>query len=511
MKKNTILNLSRVSNYYNLYKGDHFLNDDIVNDLNIDDLFLKINCTSSKVGQQYLYHQLRVCNNSVEKINNFRDKLNHFNLKLNEENKLQLKLFLEKINHEIDYEIILSFESETKKNNKRAYLKFYLTFVFLIYFAFIINPTIWFLSTLIISFIVNFIIYFRFKIDKTYFFIVFNRIYNLINVCKIIQNYLRKNNFDMEQKINYINIKKKFTFFSFFNKTNPITQDPFALLFYLIIQILKVITLVEILWFDKFENNMKLIKDDLLKIYKYIGEIDTLLSVNEFRNKQPFFCEPNFIISEKNILNVEEIYHPLLDNFVSNNFNLKNNCIITGSNMSGKSTFIKTIAINAILANSIYTCCAKKYETSFFDVLTSVNLKDNLFDNTSFYLQEIIKLKEIINISTNNIRKKIIIIDEILKGTNHYDRILISKSILNYLSLNKNNIIFVTTHDLDLVVLLNKTFDKYYFEETFIENNLLFDYKIKQGISNSKNAIKLLKYIDFPIEIINDINVSSEK
>lgn len=218
-----------------------------------------------------------------------------------------------------------------------------------------------------------------------------------------------------------------------------------------------------------------------------------------FRQSLPHFCLPAFVENEK--IEVTDIYHPLIDAPVCNTLDIPRCCLITGSNASGKSTFIKAVAVNLVLAQSIHTCMAQKMSLPHTWVITSMAVKDNLMSGESYYIKEIKYLNRIIQ-SINPERFIFCAIDEILKGTNAEERIHASYSILDYLS-KKNCLAIVATHDKELTTLL-ETFDNYHFKEDFCEHDIKFDYKIKNGVSTTRNAIKLLEYVGFPDEIISN-------
>jgi len=170
--------------------------------------------------------------------------------------------------------------------------------------------------------------------------------------------------------------------------------------------------------------------------------------------------------------------------------------------MAGKSTFLRTIGVNALFAQTIHICLAKEYETIPMKIISSISQTDNITKGKSFYFTESERLLEIINLTTNSENiVTLCIIDELLKGTNSFERLNASEEILNFIS-NQNSLSIIATHDIDLAVKLNKKFDCYHFVDN-IDNKkgLDFDYKMKEGISSSSNAIKLLEFLKYP-EII---------
>ena len=171
------------------------------------------------------------------------------------------------------------------------------------------------------------------------------------------------------------------------------------------------------------------------------------------------------------------------------------NVLLTGSNASGKSTFIKTVAINSILAQSIHTCMADSFKASFFKCMTSMALTDNLSGGESYYIVEIKSLKRICD-SLNDDVPLLIFVDEVLRGTNTLERIAASSRILSYVG-SKNCMLFAATHDIELTYILEKSFKLYHFEERVEDDGVFFDYTLRDGRAVTRNAILLLKMMGF--------------
>jgi len=176
--------------------------------------------------------------------------------------------------------------------------------------------------------------------------------------------------------------------------------------------------------------------------------------------------------------------------------------VITGSNASGKSTFIKTLAINAILSQTIYTSLSRKYSASFFQIASSMALQDNIFSNESYYIVEIKSLKRILDRLDKDI-PTLCFVDEVLRGTNTLERIAASSQILYNFS-KINALCFAATHDIELTYILEKHFSNYHFQEEVVDNQVLFDYKLYEGRAESRNAIKLLGMMGYPEGVIED-------
>nr|WP_272507455.1 hypothetical protein [Clostridium aestuarii] len=176
--------------------------------------------------------------------------------------------------------------------------------------------------------------------------------------------------------------------------------------------------------------------------------------------------------------------------------------ILTGSNMAGKSTFLRTLGVNALFAQTIYTCLAKSYAGSFFNIVTSIEPQDNIIKGKSYYLGEAEALLRVVKASNNNI-PCLTMVDEIFRGTNPTERINAAAEIMDYLN-KHNTLAAIATHDLILTKIV-KGYDCYYFREHVNEDGLTFDYLIKEGISPTRNAVRLLKLVGYPDEIIERI------
>ena len=173
--------------------------------------------------------------------------------------------------------------------------------------------------------------------------------------------------------------------------------------------------------------------------------------------------------------------------------------ILTGKNASGKSTFMKAVAINVILAQTINTCVAKNMKMPAIQVMTSMALRDDVLQGESYYMREIKYLKRMLD-ELKTGEPMLFVIDEILKGTNTRERLAASNAILSYME-QKQGFLLIATHDLELVYALKNRYDTYYFDSQVHEKDIVFPYKIRRGIVGKTNAIDLMELLDFPEEI----------
>ena len=234
-----------------------------------------------------------------------------------------------------------------------------------------------------------------------------------------------------------------------------------------------------------------------------------MISAASFRESLDFYTLPLFIEGGTVSLSFTDAYHPLIKEPVTNSISISKPILITGSNASGKSTFLKTAAVNAILAQTINTCLAREYATSRFMIYTSMALKDNLSNNESYYIAEIKSLKRVFD-SINEDIPILCMIDEVLRGTNTIERIAASSEVLKRLG-SGNCLCIAATHDIELVSILKNHYGNYHFQESFIDNDIVFDYRIYPGKSTTRNAIKLLRLMGYSENVVASAEERAER
>lgn len=236
------------------------------------------------------------------------------------------------------------------------------------------------------------------------------------------------------------------------------------------------------------------------------AEAEALNSMAVYANLNKEYCFP--VISEDNCkYEVKQAGHPLIHykNNKLNDFIITGAGrvdVLTGSNMSGKSTFLKTVGANAALAYAGCVVNAQYMELSIFKLFTCINIIDSVTDGISYFYAEVKRLKMLKDIiDSNGTVPVLFLIDEIFKGTNNIERLIGSKNFIIYLSKNKCTGL-VTSHDIELAKLENENsnISNYHFREE-IENELMvFDYKLRTGPSPTTNALKIMKFGGLPFE-----------
>lgn len=236
-----------------------------------------------------------------------------------------------------------------------------------------------------------------------------------------------------------------------------------------------------------------------------MGEFEALSSISNLDFDFESWSYPT--IKDEDIVIGDNIAHPMLgERAVSNSFSLaKVNgantkvALITGSNMSGKSTFLRTIGLNLILSYIGAPTCSKSFSCGIFNIYTCMRTKDNLEESISSFYAEILRIKLLIEAAKRG-EKVFFLLDEIFKGTNSKDRHEGAKVLINQL-VNNDAMGLVSTHDLELcdLELTRPWLKNYNFQEHYENNNIKFDYKLREGKSETQNAVHLMKLagIDF--------------
>ena len=176
--------------------------------------------------------------------------------------------------------------------------------------------------------------------------------------------------------------------------------------------------------------------------------------------------------------------------------------------MSGKTSFIRTIGINAITGLTLNTCFAEQFSMRKTKVFSAIRISDDLLNDKSYYFEEVLTIKEMIDNSGSG-KPNLFLLDEIFKGTNTIERISAGKAVLSSLA-KADNLVFVSTHDIELADLLKDEYELYHFSEKVDHKSVDFDYKLKAGKLKNRNAIRILQINDYPEDIIKEAIEISE-
>ena len=478
--------------------------DDITwNDLNMNEVFSRINNTQSSVGEEFLYNILREPLYDEAKLK-YRDNIIEF-FGSNEKERVQLQYILARLGKDRRACISDFFESETASSRKLIYYRVLsiipvVCITFFLLTKVIVLPMIAFVVIVFNSFL-HFSHFKANQFEIRRFDYMSSMVVCAQRIVKLHIDHIKGCSLTVRSSIN--NLKK------IKNKLSIIISQDNANDLSLLGDYFKMFFLLDVI---KFERTNKIIakkSEDIKNIYEFIGEVDSCIAIASYRKSLDYCSKPVFRNSAgSRPLNFKEIYHPLIEEPISNSCEIQKSILITGSNASGKSTFLKTIAINAIMAQTIYTCLASEYESSFFKIYTSMALRDDIIGNDSYYIVEIKSLKRIMESIDDRIAC-LCVIDEILRGTNTIERISASSEVLNYLA-QRNCLCISATHDVELTTILNNVFENYHFQEKVTGDQITFDYRLYPGRAETRNAIKLLSIMGYSKDVVANAEKRAE-
>lgn len=249
-------------------------------------------------------------------------------------------------------------------------------------------------------------------------------------------------------------------------------------------------------------------KEKLYEHIKFLGYIDSQISI-VLLHKNYNLSYSHFIKSDKPIIKVNTLSHPLLNNNVPNSINIDNmnNILITGNNAAGKSIFMKSLIISILLSQTLTLSFTKNIEFTPFSLInTHINIPDCSGKESLFQaeLNRLIKVYNQIKNNQDNNKFSLLVIDELFSSTNPKEAVSASFSICKNLSKYKNSINIVTTHYDYLTKLDKYNWFNYYFQGSIIDNNICYDYKLKQGKCDNHIALKILASKINDDKIVND-------
>ena len=228
-----------------------------------------------------------------------------------------------------------------------------------------------------------------------------------------------------------------------------------------------------------------------------LGELEVAISLLRHKRDVELVCHPSF--KQEVGIKGKGIYHPLLTDPVANDVCFEKNMVISGDNASGKSTYLKMVAINCILAQGLGFAYGESLELSYGHVMTSMDVSDDIEVGDSYFITESKTILRMIE-SLEKSGFHYFFIDELFKGTNTIERIGSGLGIVRWLS-RHDCLYMISSHDIELVAASGAVNDNYHFDSRYVDGEIVFDYQIKQGAAVTKNAVNTLKSLHFPSEI----------
>ncbi|MBQ8966354.1 DNA mismatch repair protein MutS [Ruminococcus sp.] len=468
--------------------------DDITwDDLGMDTVFALADHTDSFAGEQYMYERLHDLRADKEELSGFEKMARDFDGDAEKRFKVRKKLYsLGKRYIDYDVPVIIKAAGVLRVKNVKLYYVLAVLLVLSIVFAAVIHTAKALLLPVVI-YVFNMTVH---GIKKEKMDVNIKSMFGLgrlLNTAFALKELIPEHSGDIGGDLEAMRgAAKKAAFLEMRSASD--NGDPMSVL----ITYLLGPFMTDFIMYDRLVAEIEGKSGECMRVYKYVGRLDCAIAAASYRKSLRNCCVPEFTGEDK--FSFEGLVHPAIAGAVANDYTHERNGLITGSNASGKSTFIKSAAINLILGQTIHTCTAESAVIPCCGVITSMAVRDDVLSGESYYIREIKYLKRMVELCRGD-RLLFLAIDEILKGTNTRERIGASKAILEYFA-DKKCMLIVATHDLELAKAFEGKYDNYYFSEVIGSEDVKFDYKLHRGISSSCNAIKLLRVIGFPEEIV---------
>lgn len=498
---------SNISHYYLSHREGFEIDDITWNDLNMDEVFKRMNYTWSAAGEEYLYYVLRMPCMDEDDLRHREEMISFF--REHPEERVACQYVFSRLGGTGKFSIY-DYLGYLDQLGERSNTPHYLALVLLLcaigmMFA---NLPVG-LLLLVCILIYNNITYFRVKNEIDPYIVSFAYVFRLLDAAKGIK--LQKEEiFRDEMEL----LRKSSAAMGSFKRGsmlimsqgrmsgsgNPLDMllDFFRMGFHL-----------DLIKFNQMLSQVRKHIKDVDAMVSTLGKIEAMIAVGAYRESLEFYCIPEF--QSEPCIKAKELSHPLLAKPVTNDIDTEKSVLITGSNASGKSTFLKTVAINSILAQTIHTVLAKCYLGAMFRVASSMSLRDDVQGGESYYMVEVKALKRILDLLSQKDGGAPVLcfVDEVLRGTNTVERIAASTQILRNMA-SQNCICFAATHDIELTHLLEKDYHNYHFSETIEANDISFSYKIMEGRATTRNAIRLLGIMGYEDKIIKEAEGMAE-
>lgn len=479
--------IEQISHYFRRREKEGFAIDDITwNDLDMDRLYKMVNQTISSPGEDVLYDMMRRPVFSQAEIDK-RDELIDF-FSQHEKEREHMQLLLSQIGKTrlgslSDTVLALKSSPEVKTG-----IHWFMLILLVLNVAVLlpVKPVVGFFCFMVLM-ITNITIYYAGNDRKLIeaYLDCYAHLLRMLSVAEKIKNVQwsetrKQMSAIAEARAVFKGLNRKAIFLT---SKNTDGGDPAQIL----MDYIRMLTHIDILVYNGLLKKIQDKTDSILKLIDNIGELDACISIASFRELLTLWCKPEFKSWESGVtqieMAVEDLYHPLLQEAVANSFQVAGGTLVTGSNASGKSTFLKNVAMNSILAQTLVTCTCSSYQASFLKVMTSMALRDDIESGESYFIVEIKSLKRILEESKKR-EPLLCIIDEVLRGTNTVERIAASSRILNALR-QKWVLPFAATHDIELSYILDSQYENYHFEEDVQEKEVVFSYILKKGRATS--------------------------
>lgn len=495
-----------ISHYFRKHQEGFCIDDITWNDLNMDELFRDMNFTWSAAGEEYLYYLLRKPSMDCDELKERERIIEYFCRNADQRVCFQFSFSkLGRCGKFSIYDYLDYLDNLGERSNFPHYLSLVLLLVSV---GILIGNLPVGLVVMVCILIYNNVTYFKVQKEIDPYITSFAYVFRLLNAVDNLKNQkvpvLEE---ELKQLRTWRNSMKLFKTGSYIVMSGARMTNTGGNPLDMLLDFVRMGFHLDLIKFNQMLSEVRKHINEIDGMITTLGKIEAMIAIGEYRQMHPH-CIPEFVDQKQ--IEVQGLYHPLLSEPVANDLSVKSSVLITGSNASGKSTFLKTVAVNAILAQTIHTCPAESCRTSMFRVCSSMALRDDMQGGSSYYMVEIKALKRILDLLDNEEEIPVLcFVDEVLRGTNTVERIAASTEILRSMA-GQNCICFAATHDIELTHLLEDVYQNYHFAEEIEDNDIFFSYKILDGRASTRNAIKLLGIMGYDNRIIREAEEMAE-
>ena len=498
-KEYSLERFARLDSYLERHKEENQLDDITWNDLGMDEVFCRIDRTLSAAGEEYLYFTLRNIFCGKERLDHLEEVTGWFLEQ--DDTRIRVQLLLKKLGHLGKYSLydyLDNLDYLGERNNRKILLLnlLYLLFASLLF----VQPAVGILG-IVVCMLGHILTYFREKKVIEPYITSFAYVLRMIDVCEELGRQkipvYKKELEDLNEALKSLRELKRGSFWVMAGNQGKIGGNPLDIL----ADYLRMILHLDIWQFNLMLRKLRLKTNEVDRLLGITGYLDMAISVGGFRRSLEGYCIPQLEENANKVyLHMEGGWHPLLTHPVKNSIRADRGVLLTGSNASGKSTFLKMVAVNAVLAQTIHTCTAESYHAPVFRIFSSMALRDSIQNGESYYIVEIRSLKRILDAAQTETAPVLSFVDEVLRGTNTVERIAAATQILIHLS-ESGVLCFTATHDIEMTELLKDCYDNYHFEEVIRDGDISFPYELLPGRAGTRNAIRLLDLMGYDREI----------
>lgn len=462
-------------------------------DLGLNDVLAELDRTSSSPGQQMLYHRLRVPARSLEQfasLGEFETVTQRFCDDVSARERAQK--ILARLDDSAAYALPRLFLAQLPRNVRIAWLFPVLLVAPIGALAAALAGVAHGWAILLLVLVVNFVIRNLVAAEVAWIAEPFRALHSLMDVADALAHAGLAGDVRLEATRGRLARLRRIT--SFIS-----TVENGGDVFRAFVDYFNMLFLVDLNVFVVAHGECERRREEVRAIFEAVGNLDSALSVASYRAGRELWCRPVILPAGRG-MDAAGLVHPLLPDAHANDVKIAagQGIVITGSNMSGKTTLLRAVGVNAVLAQTIHTCTARRFACGPVIVQTAIALSDNLLDGKSYYLVEASTVLGMVRVTGT--AQHLYLVDELFRGTNTVERIAAGVAVMEAL-VTGSNMAMVATHDGEVVQLVSDTYDAWHFAESVTPSGFAFDFVLRRGTAVSRNAISLLRTLGAPASI----------